>query len=400
MKRIKILILFVSMFLSFFLVSGSIAVAEDGVTDDEILIGTTTDISGPLAFMGQRHTRGALMYFRYINDQGGIHGRKIKYLIEDDAFQPPRTVQAAKKLITKDKVFCMTMNLGAAGIFAILPLIENYDVPMLPTGTGNEALAIPPRKNVFVADTSYRVQGDLALKYVKDVLKENNPKIACIYQEDVTGVQYLNGVKQGAAKYFGIKDFPVLSYKRGAVDFSSHVAKCKMVGATHVFLHVNIREPAAILNEAQRIQYSPVYFCNGSSGTNKVVELCGDSVNASKGFYLVSHGGDIWDGMNDGIKLWRKCVLKYDLKKNIYDGLACWGFQSAWVLCEVLKRAGRDLTRENFIKAAETMDNYETGLMVPVTWRSGKRLGGDYSRIWKADAAKNKWVLISDWFKE
>lgn len=400
MKRIKNLILFVSMFLSFFLVSGSIAVAEDGVTDNEILIGTTTDISGPLAFMGQSHTRGALIYFKYINEQGGIHGRKIKYLIEDDGFQPPRTVQAAKKLITKDKIFCMTMNLGAAGIFAILPLIEQYKVPMLPTGTGNELLGIPPRRYVFVADTSYRVQGLLPVKYMRDTLKANNPKIACIYGEDVTGAQYLEGVKQGAATYYGIKEILALSYKRGAVDFSSQIARCKQMGVTHVFLHTNIREPAAILHEAQRIQYKAVYFCNGSSGTNKVVELCGDSINSSNGFYLASHGGDIWHGMNDGIKLWRECVNKYHPTKDIYDGLACWGFQSAWVLCEVLKRAGRDLTREGFVNAAETMDNFDTGLMVPVTWKPGKRMAGDYARMWKAYQAKAEWVLISDWLKE
>lgn len=399
MKKARLWMVVSGVLLSVFLLFGGIAGAEEGVTDTEIRIGSTMDLSGPLAFMGQSWRDGANMYFKHINETGGIHGRKIKFLLEDDGFQSPRTVQAAKKLVTKDNVFCMSMNMGAAGIFAILPFLEEHKVPMLPAGTANEMLTNPPRKYVFLVDTSYITAAVLAVRHMKDTWKVAKPVGAVIYQDDVTGQQWLKGAQSGFEKVYGLKNVLALSYKRGATDFSSQIAQCKQAGVTHVFVHGNVREPASILKEAQRIQYKAAYVCSSAVASRKVVELAGDSIDYSNGLYMSTYARDVIEESNPGITLFKDLTVKY--KMCSADNLMnLWAFHSAWVLGEVLKRTGRDLTREKFIKAAETLKGFDTGLMTPITWRPDKRGGGDAVRIFKADPVKIHWRVDSEWIYE
>ncbi|PKN66981.1 MAG: hypothetical protein CVU54_17495 [Deltaproteobacteria bacterium HGW-Deltaproteobacteria-12] len=398
MKRVKLGIVVLSALLSFFLIAGGIVQAEDGVTKDEILIGSTMDLSGPLAFMGQSWRDGANLYFKHINDQGGIHGRKIKLLIEDDGFQAPRTVQGVKKLITRDKVFVMSMNMGAAGIFAILPLLEEYKIPMLPAGTANSKLVDPPRKYVFLMDTSYITQAIVGAKYVKETLKVNKPIVACIYQDDVTGQQWFEGTKIAFDRVYGIKNVLDLSYKRGAIDFSSQISKCKQAGVTHVFMHVNDREPAAIMKEAQRVQFKALYITSSAAASRKTVELAGDSINYSGGLLMSTYAVDLHDD-TPAINFYRSLIKKYNMC-SVDNPMNGWGYQAAIVLCEVIKRAGPDLTREKFIKAAETLKGFDSGMMTPVTWTPTKRGGGDAAWIFKADPSTNQWRRISSWIHE
>ncbi len=400
MKKFKLGTVVLIVLLSFFLISGGIAQAEDGVTNDEIRIGSTLDLSGPIAFMGISVRDGANMYFKYINDKGGIHGRKIKLLAEDDGFQSPRTVQAAKKLVTKDKIFCMTMSLGSANVFAMLPFLEENKIPLLPAGTANEALAIPPRKYVFLIDTGYTIQGILGVKYMMTTLKAKNPKVAVIYQEDVTGQQWLGGVKAGCARY-GIKDVLELSFKRGSIDFGSQISKCKQAGITHIFTHTNVREPAAIMKEAQRIQYKAVYITNNASQGPKVLELIGnDTLAYTNGYFAMGIINDINTEDTKGYKLYKQECKKAGLPKaEIENTMRIWSFQAAMTLCEVLQRAGKDLTRDGFIKAAETMKNYDNGIEVPTTWSSDRRDGGRAVKIYKAEKG-NIWVPKTGWISQ
>lgn len=396
MKKITVKMLLLITFLSVLLIGvGGIAVAEDGVTDHEILVGSTMDLSGPLAFMGQNWKIGADLYFKYINDNGGVHGRKIRFIVEDDGFQAPRTVQAIKKLITKDKIFCTSMNLGAASMLAIAPLLEQYKVPMFPASTGNILLSNPPRKYIFLSETNYVLMGRLAVKYLLENMKVKNPKVAILYQEDAAGKEWLQGVQEGCQ----IKKLPTpleLSYKRGATDFSSQIAKCKQGGITHIFMHGNIREPAMIMKEAQRIQYKATYIGNPPQADNRTVELCGDALPYSNGYYFFSNfrfapnDSDLYKKMEVAVKKYGGASL--DNRSHQ------WGFSSAQLLCEVLKRSGKDLTREGFVKAAESLKKYDNGMQCPITFAPGRRDGGQAANVYQAK--NGAWVSISGWIME
>lgn len=383
MKRFKLEIAVLGVFLSLFFAFGTIAAAEDGVTKNEILIGSTMDLSGPLAFMGQGWRDGANLYFRYINDKGGIHGRKIKFLVEDDGFQAPRTVLGIKKLITKDKVFAMSLNMGASSIFAILPLLEQYKVPMLPCGSGNELLAIPPRKYVFVTETGYTIFGRLAVKFMLNSLKATPQKVAIIYQDEVSGQQYRDGVKQGCQKY-GLPAPLELSFKKGATDFGSQIAICKKNNINYIFLHANVREPAFVMKEAQRIQYKATYIGLAPQGDNQTVKLAGDAVEFSNGYYHL-HNLMFENPKSATYKAFLEAVKKYNVdpamaKSRNYE----WAFSAASILCEVLKRTGKDLTREGFVKAAESLKNFDNGTHNPITFAPDRRDGGRAVSIFKA----------------
>lgn len=381
-------------FVVFFSVTAGVAQAEIGVTDNEIIVGGTMDLSGPIAFYGNTMKDGAALYFRYINDQGGIYGRKIKWLVEDDGYQSPRAALAAKKLITKDNVFCLHMCLGSAGVEAMYPLLVQYKVPLFIAGTSDDALAIPPRKYIFLRDTGYLYQGILAVQYIVKDMKETNPKMAILYQDDKVGAQYRDGVRKGCQK-FGVKNLLEVSYKKGTVDFSSQVSILKSSGITHVVMFTNVREPALIFKEAQRIQYKAVYFAANQSVYPKILELAGDSVDYTNGFYGMSLLGD---ENSAGFKLYWDIVKKYQVK-NAGDHLHIGAFAAAMALCEVAKRAGKNLTREGFIKAAETLRDYNAGpgLTVPMTFTSERRDGGRTGKMCKATGGK--WVPITGWLQ-
>lgn len=397
MQRIKMGIVVVGMLLSFFLVSSNIAAAEEGVTDNEIVVGSISDLSGPLAFMGKGERDGEALYFAYINDQGGIHGRKIKFVSEDDQFQSPRTVLALKKLITKDKIFALSLIMGAGNIFACIPLIDQYKIPLFPSGTANEALAYPPRKYVFVTDTGYGMQGRIAIKYILNDMKAKNPKFGVIYQDDVTGQQWLQGIKDGCKNNHQPEPFAA-SYKRGAIDFSSQVALCKQNGITHVLYHGNVREPGAMMKEAKRLQYKAVWFGNAAAGDDKIVELAGDAVDYSNGMYHISYFRHISEN-TESFKLFKECVKKYGIGA-VDNRFNQWSFSAGMNFCEVLKRAGRNLTREGFIKAAESLKDYDNGMTAPITFGPDRRDGGRHCNIFKGK--NGTWNLYSggNWITE
>lgn len=392
MKRVRLAIAVIGVVLSFLLTVGNVAHAERGVTNDEIRIGCTIDLSGPAAFLGQGLKEGLDLYFKYLNDQGGIYGRKIKFLVEDDGFLSPRSVQGAKKLVSKDHVFFMTMNLGGTNIQAMLPFLEENKVPIIWAGTPNEALAIPPKKYVFLGDSGYGIQGSIAMKYVVETVKFKNPKVAVIYSDEISGMQLLKGVKNACAK-FGIKDVLELPYKRATVDFSSQIALCKKEGITHIVVKATVREPALIMKEAQRIQYKANFIYDNGSHAPKVLELAGDSVAYANGVYVLGIIRDINTDDTKALRLYKQARDKY--KSRIDSTQVYYAFGVGMLLQEVLQRAGKNPTTESLIKAAESLKNYDNGINNPITWAPDRRDGGRSSRLFKA--TDKGWIPVTDW---
>lgn len=359
---------------------GGICWAETGVSKDQIKIGGILDLSGPIAFMGKSVSDGAILYFKHINDQGGIFGRKIKFIVEDDGYQSPRAVQAAKKLITRDKVFCMFLVLGSAQTNAMYPLLKAGGIPMVTPATQSRAMGVPPRKYLFLADTAYTAQGKLAVEYIVEDMRIKSPKIACVYQDDTPGHDWRNGVRIGT-KYYNL-DLLELPYKRGTVDFSSQMAKCKDAGITHVLLWTLVREPAILMKEAQRLQYKPTYFYANPSINKKVLQLAGDVLDYNKNIYATNIMFDQYKDKTPALKLFEKNSAKYKMC-SIDDAYNLYGYQAARTLVEGLKRAGKDLTREGLVKALETFNKYDNGMMAPITWGPNLRAGGNSVKIFK-----------------
>ena len=354
------------------------ASAENGVTDTEVIIGGVVDLSGPIAFMGKGVSRGANTYFQMINDQGGIHGRKIKYLVEDDGYSPPKSVAAAKKLIERDNIFSMFMVLGSAQTLAMYPILERAGVPLIQPATQNSHIGTPVKKFLFLADPTYVDQAKIGVDYAIGELKLENPKVGMIYQDDEPGHDYRDGVK-AACEHYKLELVADVPYKRGTVDFSAHVAKLKDAGANLVMMWTLIREPAGILKEAQKVEYKPTWITATPSTADVVLKLAGESSFYGSGYYgtaIVYYPFPDNPAFIEMNSVWSK-----------YNGEEPWGFYDwygwgcAQIMVEGLRLAGQDLTREGLIKAMETMTDFKTNVFGPITYSATKHNGNNQCTI-------------------
>ncbi len=366
--------------------------SEEGATKSEIKIATITDLSGPAAFYGMGIVEGASLYFKYINDSGGIHGRRINFLTEDDGYQAPRAVQVAKKLIIKEKIFCMFMQTGMIQINAVYPFYKHKGIPCLLPGTQSRLLTKPPRRLLFQAGTTISIQGKQAVEVIVDDMGIKKPEIACLYQDDAPGHEWRRGVGI-AAKHYGL-EYMDLPYKRGTSDFSSHIAKCKDAKISHIVMYTLVREPALIMKEAKRIQYRATYVSSTFSASNKVLDLIGDAIIFTNGFYATSLFNDPLTTNTKSIKLYKKLMKKYKMC-DIKNFANVWGYQSAVTLVEALNRAGKNLTREGIIKAMESFKNYNNGIYPPTTFSPNKRTGSEAVKVYKVE--NNVWKAQGEW---
>lgn len=378
--------------LSLVLISPLWAEETPGVTETTIKIGTICDLTGPLAFYGKELSAGARLYFSFINDQGGVHGRKIEYIVEDDGYRPPKAVAAARKLLDKDKIFCFVGVLGTPSCTAIFPILEETKVPLIGPVTASSTMHTPPKRYVFALPGSYDAQSRIAVKYIVDSGAES-PRLAILYQDDGYGRDGLKGLREGA-KVHNLEIVAEETYKRGAIDFSSQALSLKKANPTHVILYTVVRETAAILKEAKRLNWNPVFIGSNATADDKTVALAGD---AAEGYLALQFMDFYSEDLPAGVA-YRELIKKYD-PEHSPGFLHAVGYTVASLLVEGLQRAGKNPTREGLVEAMESFDNFADTMMPPITYGKNKRGGGDAAIMLKADVKAKKFVKISDWIK-
>ena len=362
-----------------------------GVTDDAIRVGLITDLTGPLAFIGQEESAGVRLYFRHINDNGGIHGRKLELRVEDDGYRPPRSIAAFRKLVERDRIFCFAGNLGTSTVTATLPLLERERIPLIAPLTLSSTMHTPTKRYVFAIDPSYDVQSWIIVKYILETGREASARLAVLYQDDDAGHDGLKGLRQAAA-YHGLPIVAEESYKRGAVDFTTQVLNLQRADPTHVVLIAVYREAAAVLREARRTNWRPRFMGWTPAAVDKVVSLAG---KAAEGYLAVQYVDFSDDGVEMG--LYRQLLETHapDRSPAMYHAF---GFWIAEVLVEGLQRAGRDLTREGLVEALETLEGWDASLGPPLTYGPGLRGGRNTAAfLARADVKARRMVRATDW---
>ena len=376
------------------LISASIPTpAEDvpGVTDAKILVGMITDLTGPLAAIGQESSAGARLYLKHINAQGGVHGRKIELIVEDDSYKPPRTISAFRKLVDRDRIFCFVGNMGTATTMATFRLLERERIPLIGPITGASTMHTPPKRYVFSASPSYDIQSWIILKYILEGEKATACRLTTLYQDDDAGHDGLKGLRQAAAHY-GLPIVAEESYKRGAVDFSTQMLNLKREDPTHVILLSIYREAAALLKEARMADWRPRFIGWTPAADDKVVELAGEAAEG----YMAIQISDLW-GDGEEVKRYRKLMKEStpDHRPAFYHSL---GFWVAQALVEALTRAGRNLTREKLVEALESFRGWDKSVGSPLTYGPGLRGGEDTAAfLARADIEQKRMVRATDW---
>ncbi len=344
-----------------------------GVTEDTIRVGMIMDLTGPLAFLGQEVSTGAELYIRHVNEQGGVHGRTIELIVEDDGYQPARTVAAYRKLVDLDGVFCLLGDTGSATTMALMPMLEREQVPLVFPGTFSSVAYTPPRRYVFVPPPSYRIQSWAMVQYIQEISKVDNARLGIVYQDDDFGLDGLSGLRD-AADYYGLPIVAEESYKRGTVDFSTQVLNLKKLDPTHVILFTVLRETAAVLKEADKLGWEPQFLVNNTVADDQIVKMAGKTAKNT----LIVNVLDS-ESEKEQVKRYLALIDKYtpDRGPRTYHAF---GYAGAQALVEALRRAGNQPTREKLVDSLETFDAWDDNVFsTPITYGPGLR-GGTSSR--------------------
>ena len=390
MKSIRMLMTVLVVMCSFFFLTVDMSGAEVGVKNNSIKVGQSSALSGHIAFIGTNVTNGVRLYIQSINDQGGINGRKIKLIVEDDQYKPPMTVASAKKLLTRDKIFAFTATIGTPCTAVLVPITEKKKVPHI--GPLGNVSSTSYWRYTFPNFYTYYFQARLITDFIMNDLKATTPTIGVICQDDEIGRDFLKGYEK-QRKLYGLKPVVKQIYKRGSVDFSSQVVNLKRAKCDHVVLVCTTREPAPILKEARNLDFHPVFIGSIGVAADKVIELAEDD---AKGMYCFMNQA-LPNSDTPGMTQWRKNKEKFQPKARggFYN---IWGYHSAMIMAEGIKRAGKDLTREGLVKALETFRNWESGgIMSPVTYKDGYRESVKAGYFLITDTKNLKWIKYTDW---
>ncbi|MBL8289672.1 MAG: ABC transporter substrate-binding protein [Rubrivivax sp.] len=338
---------------------------DPGASDKEIKIGQTMPYSGPASAYG---TIGKVeaAYFRKINDEGGINGRKITFISLDDAYSPPKTVEMVRRLVEQDEVLLLFNTLGTPSNTAIHKYMNAKKVPQLFVATGATKWN-DPKGNPWTMGWQPNYQTETTI-YARHILATKpNAKIAVLYQNDDYGKDYLKGLEDGLGDKAKTMIVARASYETSDPTVDSQIVQLQASGAD---VFVNITTPkfaAQAIRKAYDIGWKPVQYLNNVSlSVGSVLTPAG--LEKSVGLITAQYGKDPTDPQwaNDpGMNEWRAFMAKYFPDGDTKDASNVYGYGAARTLVQVLKQCGDNLTRENVMKQAASLKDFDPGTSLP-----------------------------------
>jgi branched-chain amino acid transport system substrate-binding protein len=336
---------------------------DEGATDTEIKIGNTNPYSGNASAYG---TIGKAIdaYFKMVNEQGGINGRKINFITYDDGYAPPKTVEMVRKLVEEDKVLFVFQTLGTPPNTAIHKYMNQKQVPHLFVATGASKWGNPkefPWTMGFQPD--YVTE---AIIYAKHILANvKDPKIGVLMQNDDYGKDYFNGFKQGLGKDAD-KIVQLATYESTDPTVDSQIIQLKNSGA-NVFFNITIPKYAAqAIKKAAEIGWKPTHYLNNvSASIGSVMKPAG--FENGQGIITAQYIKDPTDPQyaNDKDFLeWKAFMQKYNSNANMADVFTAYAYAVSNLLTVVLKQCGNDLTRANVMKEAANLKGVELPMLL------------------------------------
>ncbi|MEK6243824.1 MAG: ABC transporter substrate-binding protein [Pseudomonadota bacterium] len=337
---------------------------DPGATDKEIKIGNINPYSGPASAYG---TIGKAIgaYFKKVNDEGGINGRKINYISVDDGYSPPKTVEMARKLVEQDEVLLLFQPLGTPPNSAIHKYMNAKKVPQLFVATGATKWNDPKGHPWTMGwQPNYQTEGTI---YAKHILKNKpNAKIAVLYQNDDYGKDYLKGFKDGlgAKASMIVKE---VSYEVADPTVDSQIVQLQASGAD-TFFNITIPKFAAqAIRKSYDIGWKPVHYLNNvSASVGAVLTPAGldKSVGLISTQYLKDPTDAAW-ASDPAVLEWTAFMAKYYPEGDKIDAANFYAWAVAKTMEQVLKQAGNNLTRENVMKQAASLKDFVLAASLP-----------------------------------
>jgi branched-chain amino acid transport system substrate-binding protein len=363
----------------------SVAQATQGVTDTEVVIGSNGDLSGPFAAFNVGAIKAAQIIFDEANANGGIHGRKIRFVVEDHAYQVPKAVQNFNKLINSDQVFAMVLNLGTPHNIAGFPLMEAKKVANVGPLTAARQMIEGDITYKYAGFSSYYDQMRAGVQYLA---KEKGAKNFCVmYLPTDFGLEVYEGVKDEVAT-MGLNFVAETTHKPDEQDFVGSIsklrdAKCDVVGTA-----ITVRQTITAYATARKLGWAEASFIGSSAGFNTAVAKVPEGVTEG---YMASAGWTDHEARMDNpeVKAWAE---NYQAKTGEPAGTAALlGYGAATTLVRALEAAGKDLTSESFQKGMESLEFTDViSGDVPVKYGPDDHLGGEM--IFISQIEGGKWI--------
>src|SRR6267378_2626080 len=338
---------------------------DTGATDTEIKIGNIMPYSGPASAYGViGKTEDA--YFKKINAEGGINGRKINFVSYDDAYSPPKTVEQARKLVESDEVLLIFNSLGTPPNSAIQKYMNTKEVPQLFVATGATKWNDPKDFPWTMGwQPSYQSETHIFAKYILE--NKPNARIAVLYQNDDYGKDYLKGLKDGLGAKAASMIIAEESFETTEPTIDNHIVKLKSTGADVFFNITTPKFAAQAIKKMAEIEWKPLHFLNNVSGSIGAVMKPAGFENAQgiiSSNYLKDTSDPEWKD-DAGMKAFDEFLAKYFPEGNRIDANLMYGYTVAQGLVHVLKNCGDDLTRANVMKQAASIKGLEIGSLLP-----------------------------------
>ena len=336
-----------------------------GVTNTEIKIGQTIPYSGPLSSRSVLG-RTEAAYFRMINEQGGVNGRKLNFISVDDGYSPPKTVEQTRRLVEQEQVALLFNSLGTPTNAAIQHYCNDNKVPQLFVSTGASMFSDPEHFPWTIGfNPSYRTEARI---YAKHILSTKpDAKIGVLYQNDDFGKDYLIGLKDVLGPNRAGMVIKEVSYEMSEPTVESQIITLQGSGADVFVFAATPKAAAQAIRKAYDIGWTPArYMSYVSQSIVSVMKPAG--AEKSRGVVTATFIKDPTDSrwMNDpGMKEWRAFCAKYLSPTDFIDGNSVSGFTVAAVLVQVLKQCGNDLSRDNIMRQAANLKDLELPMLLP-----------------------------------
>ncbi len=358
-----------------------------GVTDTEVVFGSVNDLSGIFAAVGVPAVNGANMRFEEANAAGGVHGRMIKFVVEDNGYQIPRAMQGYNKLLNRDKVFGMVLSLGTPMNIAGFKLLDPKGIPNIGPLSAARQMLQDPIDNKYIGFSSYWDQVQVGVKYLAGEFDAK--EICTMYIPSDFGKEIAESTKDVTAS-LGLALGGETTHKPDELDFVGSLTKLKSAGCDVITMALGVRQGITVVGTAKKLGWTDVKFLNTSAGFLEPVAMVPGGV--TDGLYASAGWVDLYSRAGDAVpgKFIADYKAKYDQPAS---GFAMLGYSAADTVVRALEAAGKDLTLESFQAGMESLDFYDELSDAQIKYGAGDHQGVDEVTI--SVVENGGWKLVS-----